>query len=68
MFIVTSTEGGSEQVCAKIALDRTKNVISIWNPVDTDGLVHNSPGTCPTEGDCGDVNPRYNLGLGVKVQ
>ncbi|NVM22974.1 MAG: hypothetical protein HWN68_14485, partial [Desulfobacterales bacterium] len=73
VFIVTSYEGGSEQVCAKIALDRTRNVISVWQPVDTNGIPYNAPDSCVQDGTetgtgCGNANQRFNFGLGVKVQ
>jgi len=68
VFIVTSTEGGTEVTVAKIALDRTKNVISIWNPIDTDGIVYDAPVPCTQGVDCGDANPKFQFGLGVKVE
>ena len=69
VFIVT--EGGA--IVAKIALDRTKNVISIWNPVDDGGYIYDSPEICVQDGTetgtgCGDASPRFTFGLGVKVE
>lgn len=58
VFYVYGTGESTGQVVAKIVLDKTKNVVLLWSPVDKDDI--------PTEN--GEGNEYGMVGVGVKVE